>query len=576
MCGIAGIVSDNDNYDIGNTLKKMLQSMQHRGPDGAGYVIGGLAERGMSLEDLKFEGRRGRTALGHVRLAITGGIAGLQPFQSADGRLCLLHNGEIYNYRKLRAELEGTYTFQTQTDSEVILALLEKAYRGDLSAAVEEVLPRLDGVYALAVNDQNSTVIARDRIGVRQLYFSENNGDAAFASEKKPLYAIFSAGQEIQRLLPGHIATLDGKGVRTRSFWSPESLRTEDRITDKKEALRRYDRAISRSIYKRVAGRDRVGIIFSGGIDSLLIAHLVRRKKVPLTCYTAGRKGAVDLVWAQNIADRFDLPLKIKILSLEEIKELIPLIIRDIEDYSLNQVEVAIPIYASVRMAQESGERVILTGQGADELFGGYSWYPKIVDREGYESFERYSWEDTTLLYKECLEREDKIAMAHSLELRVPFLDPEVIEVAFKISPELKINKGDDSIGKQIHREYSISVGIPADIAYRKKEAAQHGADVHSALEEIAAGLGVTDTMLEKSGYDPEKSTVEKLGSSSRYGFRYGEQHLWKPRADVQLYLDSHAASLGLMSPEQRANWLEVTTKLDAMFGDVSPGRNVR
>jgi asparagine synthase (glutamine-hydrolysing) len=221
-------------------------------------------------------------------------------------------------------------------------------------------------------------------------------------------------------------------------------------------------------VEKRVKDKDHVGIIFSGGIDSLLIAYEVQKLNIPFTCYTAGREGGSDIEWARRLALEFDFPLKAKILSTDEIKELIPQLIIDIEDSSLNQIEVSVPIYVSVRMAQEAGERVILTGQGADELFGGYPWYARIVDQEGYDSFVDHSWQDTFFLYKECLEREDKISMAHSIELRVPFLDPEVIKTAFDISPELKLKKGNDLMGKQIHRKYCISRGIPQQIAFRK------------------------------------------------------------------------------------------------------------
>ncbi|MFQ5825528.1 MAG: asparagine synthetase B family protein [bacterium] len=553
MCGISGIVSSNEN-ETGNYLKKMLHSMQHRGPDGAGLMIGGVVKRKKKLEELNFKKMKGSIALGHVRLAITGGTDGLQPFQSKDGHLSLLHNGEIYNYKKLRQQLKGN--LESDTDSEVIIRLVEKHYQGDLKTAVEKVLPMLDGVYAFVITDNKQTIIARDKIGVRQLYYYINSDHIAFASEKKPLYAISGESIEIHRLLPGHLAVITEQYFQDIAYWTPEAIRATHHIKVKEKAIKVYKQAIQEAIRKRVAGRKHVGVIFSGGIDSFLLAYEVQKLGISFTCYTAGREGAADIKWAHKLAEQFNFPLKIKILTVKDIEELIPQIIRDIEDHSLNQVEVSVPIYASVRMAQEAGERVILTGQGADELFGGYPWYSTIVNQEGYESFERYSWEDTFLLYKECLEREDKIAMAHSLELRVPFLDPAVVKVAFQISPELKLSPNNDAFGKRVHREYCVSRGIPAEIAFRKKEAAQHGANVHDAFEELANGNGVTKSMLETIGYDPEKTVTEILGSSSRYGFRYGDYHLWKPSPQVQYYLDSHAARLGLLPPKS-SNYLE-------------------
>jgi asparagine synthase (glutamine-hydrolysing) len=564
MCGIAGVVTGSDPKETSFLLKKMLEASLHRGPDGAGFVIGGDLERKLHFEDLDFEGKRGKVAIGHVRLAITGGKSGLQPFQSEDKKLSLLHNGEIYNYRELREELLTWTQLETESDSEVIIKLIEKYYTGDLLEAVQKVLPKLDGVYALAITDNQKTIIARDKIGIKQLYLAQNGDHVAFASEKKSLLAISIPYKNIKRLLPGHLAVMNEEGVRDFPFWSSQSIKSSHHITDEEEALRAYHDAITDSVAKRVAGRERVGIIFSGGVDSVLISFLVRKLNVPFTCYTAGREGAVDIEWAQNAASRFDFPLQVKKLSVGEIEELVPEVISSIEDHSLNQVEVSIPMYASVRMAQEAGERVILTGQGADELFGGYPWYSRIVDQEGHEVFEKRSWEDTFLLYKECLEREDKIAMAHSLELRVPYLDPQVIKLAFMISPHLKIRGNDDLLLKRIHRQYSLSIGIPEETAFRKKEAAQHGANVHDVFEELADKSGITEAMLQKAGYDINKSVVEKLGSSSRYGFRYGDHDLWKPSLGVQYYLDTQAAKLDLLPPESQQHWELVTRQLKA------------
>lgn len=563
MCGIAGIIT-NVPSRTGERLMTMLRAMTHRGPDGAGVLIGNSLFRADTLDSIDLTGHEGRMAMGHVRLAITGEATALQPFRSASGAITLLHNGEIYNHLELRRSLLGELELQTRSDSEVIVHLVEKHYEGDLEKCLEKVLPLLDGVYCLAVTDGKSTIIARDRIGVRQIYYNVSEGCCAFASEKKPLLALNDAAEPvIERLLPGHLAKLELGQVRQKCFWSPESLRKMEYISDPVRAIRAYGKAISRAVQKRVAGRDRVGIIFSGGIDSFLIAYLVQRLGIPFTCYTAGRgRDAEDLLWAIQLAEQFGFPLRYRILTKQDIGDLIPEIIRDIEDHSLNQVEVAVPVYASVRMAQESGERVILSGQGADELFGGYSWYPAVVDREGYDAFERLSFEDAFLLYKECLEREDKIAMAHSIELRVPYLDPEVMEVAFRISPRLKVQRAADPLGKRVHRDYCKWIGIPENVAYRRKEAAQHGANVHTAFQELADDAGCTASLLAQTEYNPDKSVTEKLGSSSRYGFKYGEAHLWKPLPSVQYYLDSEAARLGLLPSLAQRQWQEVSKQL--------------
>lgn len=541
----------------------MLSSMHHRGPDGAGFVIGGEVDRQDSLEKLNFTERRGRSALGHVRLAITGVAAGLQPFQSRDRCVSVLHNGEIYNYRNLWSEVGAPSEKLPRSDSEVVMHLLDETYHGDLREAVARILPKLDGVYAFAITDNDQTVVIRDRIGVRQLYFVEQNGRLAFASEKKPLWELFGRSVKIRRVPPGHMLTMGQKKAEMIEFWSPEHLRTGPMITDRAEALKTYDSAIRSAIEKRIRGRDRVGIIFSGGIDSVLVAHLVREAGVPFTCYTVGcGEDAPDLTWARDVARRLGFPLQSTVLTPGDVERLIPEIITDIEDHSMNQVEVAVPIYVANRMAQEAGERVLLTGQGADELFGGYPWYGLVAQADGYGAFVERSWEDACLLYKECLEREDKITMAHSMELRVPFLDPEVIRVAFRIAPELKVRKGQDALGKRIHRDYCCSLGIPANIANRVKEAAQHGANVHDTLLDLAAHRTPDEAALATAGYDPDQSVTEKLGSSSRYGYRYGDEKMWKPAARLQFYLDTQGARLELLPNAAQRHWDAVNQRL--------------
>lgn len=564
MCGIAGIISREED-ELGQPLKRMLGSMHHRGPDGAGYVIGKAIDRRGRLEDLDFNHKTGRAALGHVRLAITGVASALQPFQSKDGRVSFLHNGEIYNYQQLWADLGQAAGKLPRSDSEVVMRLIEDSYQGDLKDTVLRVLPKLDGVYALAITDQGQTVVVRDRIGVRQLYYAKNGDQVAFASEKKPLWELFGRSAEINRIPPGHMLTMNSKGSDMVRFWSPDRMRTGPAIKDHDTALAEYDKAIRSAMQKRIHGRDRVGIIFSGGIDSVLVAYMVREAGIPFTCYTVGcGENAPDLAWARDVAKRLGFPLRETVLTPSEVEKLIPEIITDIEDHSMNQVEVAVPIYIANRMAQEAGERVLLTGQGADELFGGYPWYPRVAAADGFETFIQRSWEDACLLYKECLEREDKITMAHSMELRVPFLDPEVVSVAFRIAPELKIQKGEDPLGKRIHRDYCRSIGIPEDIAFRVKEAAQHGANVHDTLEELARLRAPDEAALQAAGYDPNKSVTEKLGSSSRYGYRYGDEQMWKPGARLQFYLDTQAARLGLLPPAAREHWEAASGQLTA------------
>jgi len=550
MCGIVGIVKKDDEDSI-PLLHKMLESTKHRGPDGAGIVVSNTISRGETLDDLDWDNLHGSKAMGHSRLAIVGGKRGQQPFVSDDGSLILMHNGEIYNYKKLRNELEKNHDFETQTDSEALVHLLSQNYDGNLFRAVINMVPRLDGVYALAVTDGKDVVIARDLIGVKQLYWVEDETTFAFASEKKALWSI-GLRDDINRLLPGEIIRFSSKGI-DRTQRSPDFLRSKKpSIMNIEKAIKAYRKALKEAVQKRIPDLDKVGMIFSGGIDSVLIAALLKQMKVNLTCYTAGTSDCSDIQFAEETAQQLDIPLRVKRLDSKDIADLIPKAIAYTEDRSLGQVEVAIPILASMEMAHEDDQIVVLTGQGADELFGGYPWYRRIIELDGYKEFENRMWDDLKHLYNETLEREDKISMAHGIELRVPYLDPKVIKTAFSMAPELKIRSTEDKIGKFVHRALASELGIPDNIAWRPKEAAQHGAGIHNKMVSLAETHGYSDTITETLGYEVDEFIDEVLGSSQRYGYKYDVKSRWATQEHVQMWLDNLAYEKGLLSPAER------------------------
>jgi len=551
MCGIAGVIS-TAKADVGPELRLMLEAMRHRGPNGAGYVIGNTVSRADNVSGLDWDHAHGPVALGHTRLAVVGGAVGTQPFVGGNGSVTVLHNGEIYNYQSLRPHLETKYKFTSLTDSEVLAHLIADNYTDDITSAVENALSRCDGVYAIAATNGEEIVIVRDPIGVRQLYIGRKGHLQAFASEKKALYAI-GINETIQRLLPGQFITISPSRTTIRYHDPADLIPGKSSISDHLTALKAYQQSLESAVAKRIQNQDRIGVIFSGGIDSVLIAQIAKNLGANMTCYAAGYTGSSDLQSAIAIARDMGLELKAVELSEERILELIPEIMQVIEDRSLGQVEVAVPIFAAVRAAYQDDQLVLLTGQGADELFGGYSWYRNIVEKEGYAQFQFRMKDDLLHLYKETLEREDKIAMAHSIELRVPYLDPQVIRTAMDIAPELKILLGDNSPDKRIHRELSVAEGVPSQWAMRPKEAAQHGAGVHSIFDSLAEQHGFSPEVAKERGYTAEANMVEKLGSSTRYGYLYGNPELWKPQDHVQLFLDSVAYGCDLLSEREKA-----------------------
>lgn len=504
MCGICGFI-DDDDVPLSHSLN-MLSKLRHRGPDQVGVYLDGSVDVGRNIDDLEIEKDRGAICLAQARLEIVGGREGVQPITSGD--ITLVHNGEIYNHIELRKLLQHK-EMSSESDSEILLHLIEEYYKGDLLYAVKKAMPLLDGMYALAVTDGESIILARDPIGKKPLYYNDRF-PFYFASERK---ALVNTSGEIKRVCPGHIVVIEDGKISTHLGYKVERPPIE--ITDMNEALNAYEDAFDRSIDKRIYGLDSVGVLFSGGIDSVLIAQALQLKGLKVTCYTVGTKGSEDTEMAELAARELGLDIKTQFLTEELIKKHLGEIIKAIELNGLLQVEVAIPMYLAVKNCNEDGHKVMFTGQAADELFAGYTWYKDVVSENGHLFLHDKLWDDIDKLYEDTLEREDRMAMAHSIEIRAPFLDREVIRTAMRIAPHLKINNGEDIYGKRVHRELAMRKGIPREFAYREKSPAQEGSGIHEMIESIA----------EKhfEGKSVAKVDLLDFGSNYRYlGSDYG------------------------------------------------------
>ncbi len=542
MCGIGGLIS-LDSTNVIPLSKSMMISMNKRGPDGTGLLIDNKVYQYESPEKILCNNLNTKLVLGHNRLAIVGDRNHIQPFQSCDGKLVMEHNGEIYNYKILKERLKKDHKFISNTDSEIVVHLLEHYYKEtgytDLLTAIKKTVANLDGIYALAIKDRNEDKIylVRDRLGIRQIYYGQNDKVIAFASERKGLWQI-GIKEPTLSVPPGHCVILSDKiSAPIKISDPPISSKNSATYSNLKDAIESYKTALYNSIKKRSQDLSKIGIIFSGGIDSVLIAKITKELVPNVTCYTSGIAGSDDIRFSKLIADELDLDLKINELDVKDIENMLPTILNVIETNNGTQVEVSIPIFAALNLAAKDGLRVVFTGQGADELFGGYSWYAKIVSKYGYSKLKEYMLEDLLLLHKETLEREDKIAMAHSLEMREPFLDSEVVKTATSINMNLNIINKNDIFGKRVHRELARQIGIPKYIAYREKQAAQHGAGIHGILTKIAEKNGFNKKMISED-YLTNLSKREKLGSSERYGYLFDEKTSWNFAPWVQLYLD--------------------------------------
>ena len=461
MCGIAGATG---TPDANIKVKKMLVALEHRGPDACGtYQAKNLS-------------------IGNTLLKITGDMA-----QPLAGKGALAVNGEIFNFKELASE-SGLIT---DSDTEALFSLIEtRINKGCIPInAVFSVLSSVNGDYALAYACDNELVLARDPVGVKPLFYSakkrKGKRKIIFASEKK---ALFTIGRDIKPLPPGSILSFN---MKTGSFEerSLEIKPPQKRISGEFEAVFHLKAVIEKALELRLTSTS--GIAFSGGIDSTFLAVLAKRINPATPLYAVGLPDSHDITQAEKAAEAIGMKdsLRIHLLSVKEIESLIPQIIRATESVDPMKIAIGIPLYVVAKIARENGKRVILTGQGADELFGGYRRHEVFLE-QGSEVLDREIYSDIKKISVVNLERDDMVTMANSIELRVPFLDKDVIKTGLAIIPELKVlKKGSLYIRKYIFRKTAEDL-LPPELLWKEKKAIQYGTGVQKILNKLARDAG--------------------------------------------------------------------------------------
>jgi asparagine synthase (glutamine-hydrolysing) len=365
-------------------------------------------------------------------------------------------------------------------------------------------------MYTIAVTDGKSIVLARDPIGKKPLYFVTSEDVTYFASEKK---ALWNGKDEPSRLNPGDILKLSASGAEVHEGYHLQMPQID--IVDFREAVDAYKDVLCRAVTKRVSGlyEETIGVIFSGGIDSVLVSKLLQREGKNIICYCAGTADSGDIQAARLVAEDLGLELKTAIIDEKTVEDILPEIIKNVEESGLLQVEVAIPMYLAAKMAAEDGVRIMFTGQAADELFGGYPWYNEVLAEHGYLRLHEKMWEDLNLSHTDTFEREDKLTMAHSIELRGPYMDRDVIQTSMRISPRLKLEGKNDKMRKRVHRQVAVELGVPAYLAFRIKDPAQTGSGIHDMIESIAGrNIGKIQPEMVAQNLQNDKGSIYRYG----------------------------------------------------------------
>ncbi len=460
MCGIIGIFKEG----AGEELVRGISTLRNRGRDAYGITDGTKVLIEKSIKKLPIINT---PAIGHCLHKIIDYVP--QPLRYKNN--FFIANCEIYNWR----ELNEKHGLKAKNDAEVIFKLLlKKLASTSLKEAVIKTINELDGVFAFAVWTQNKVILARDIIGVKPIWYTLHPY-FSFASEKKALLP------NAIELNPRNLLVYDLKTKKVnfihREFFKiyPEHKGSLKELTKKTAGY------IINAIAKRIPDQ-KFGILFSGGIDSTIIAEVCKQLNVDFTCYTAaitekGLTPARDLVWAKKVAQEQGFRLKIKEANLNEAERALKKVVPLIEDSNVVKAGVALTFYLACREAKKDGLKVIFSGLGSEEIFAGYQRHTHAfnVNRECIYGLLN--------MYERDNYRDDVITMNNNLELRVPFLDKALVDFAVKIPHKYKLSKNQNKI---ILREAGKLLGIPDFICQRKKLAAQYGSKTDKAITKIA------------------------------------------------------------------------------------------
>ncbi|WP_457616985.1 asparagine synthase B [Lutibacter sp.] len=499
MCGIVCAFELKEKTGgLRPQLLEMSKKIRHRGPDWSGIFANEKA------------------ILAHERLAIVDPASGKQPLFSEDGKLVLAANGEIYNHQELRKQFEGSYHFQTASDCEVILALYKE--KG------ADFIDEMNGIFGFALYDieNDEYFIARDHMGIIPLYMGwDQNGTFYVASELKALEGYCT---KIELFPPGHyLSSKDGKLTQ----WYHRDWMDYEVVKENQTSIDEIKDALEAAVHRQLMSDVPYGVLLSGGLDSSVTSAIAKKyaeKRVEsgdtqdawwpqLHSFSVGLEGSPDLEAAKKVADHIGTVHHEIKFTIQEGLDAIRDVIYNLETYDITTIRASTPMYLMARVIKSMGVKMVLSGEGADELFGGYLYFHKAPSAE---EFHKETVRKLKKLHMyDCL-RANKSLAAWGIEGRVPFLDKEFMDVAMRINPQDKMING-ERMEKWVVRKAFESY-LPESVAWRPKEQFSDGVGSSwiDTLKEIVE-KEVTDEQLKNAKY---KFPIQTPTSKEEFYYR--------------------------------------------------------
>ncbi|MFO7672239.1 MAG: asparagine synthase B [Lutibacter sp.] len=539
MCGIVCAFDLKEKAEfLRPQILEMSKKIRHRGPDWSGIYSDEKA------------------ILSHERLSIVDPVSGKQPLFSEDGKLVLSANGEIYNHRALRKQFEGKYNFQTASDCEVILALYKEKGTG--------FIDEMNGIFAFALYDadKDEYFIARDHMGIIPLYMGwDANGTFYVASELKALEGVCT---KIELFPPGHfLSSRDGELTK----WYSRDWTDYDAVKDNQTSIDAIHDALEAAVHRQLMSDVPYGVLLSGGLDSSVTSAIAKKyaeKRIEsddtqaawwpqLHSFSVGLEGSPDLAAAQLVADHIGTVHHEIKFTIQEGLDAIRDVIYNLETYDITTIRASTPMYLMARVIKSMGVKMVLSGEGADELFGGYLYFHKAPNAK--EFHEETVRKLSKLHMYDCL-RANKSLAAWGIEGRVPFLDKEFMDVAMRMNPQDKMING-ERMEKWVLRKAFESY-LPASVAWRQKEQFSDGVGYSwiDTLKKVVAAE-VTDEQLANAKYKFPLQTP-----TNKEEFYY--------RSIFQEHFPSDAAALSVPQEASVACSTKIALEWDASFKNMN------